>query len=133
MIVNVITIVLLFLPFRYHRLFQQGFKLVTFYRDCAKFWTQLINGKEHILKEPRTTATASSCPSQETLDILTQGTIEVKAKNTCGGDVACILSLLATNKVRKSSAQKMIPNFLYSDPEMIANIFLMLASYCETL
>ena len=45
---------------------------------------------EQQLSQPSNTAT-DSCP----------GSLEVNSKNTCGGDVACFLSLLATNKVRK--------------------------------
>ena len=45
---------------------------------------------EQQLSQPSNTAT-DSCP----------GSLEVNSKNTFGGDVACFLSLLATNKVRK--------------------------------
>lgn len=73
-----------------------GFKLVTFYRDCALFWKQLVNGEQHILNHPRT----SNRQTEQTAEILTPGTMEFRATQTLGGHVACILSLLATNKVR---------------------------------
>lgn len=73
-----------------------GFKLVTFYRDCALFWKQLVNGEQHILNNPRT----NNRQTEQTAEILTPGTMEFRATQTLGGHVACILSLLATNKVR---------------------------------
>ncbi|XP_020617739.1 general transcription factor 3C polypeptide 1-like isoform X2 [Orbicella faveolata] len=78
----------------YHRLFMNGFKLVTFYRDCAHFCKQLINGEQHTFIDPMT----SKSPTEETTEAFTPGTIELRPTRTIGGHVACILSLLATNK-----------------------------------
>ncbi|KAL9959941.1 hypothetical protein ACROYT_G033320 [Oculina patagonica] len=77
----------------YHRLFMHGFKLVTFYRDCAHFWKQLVRGEQHTLNYPETSKT------EQTTETLTPGTIEFRPARTLGGHVACVLSLLATNKV----------------------------------
>lgn len=90
----IITIFLFFPFLRYHRLFMHGFKLVTFYRDCAHFWKQLVRGEQHTLNYPETSKT------EQTTETLTPGTIEFRPARTLGGHVACVLSLLATNKVR---------------------------------
>ena len=87
---------MLLFSLRYHRLFMNGFKLVTFYRDCAHFCKQLINGEQHRFNDPMT----SKSLTEETIEAFTPGTIELKPARTIGGHVACILSLLATNKVR---------------------------------
>ena len=74
-----------------------GFKLVTFYRDCACFWKQLITGQQHSLNYSET---SKSTTEQTTETLITPGTIEFRPPHTLGGHVACVLSLLTTNKVR---------------------------------
>ena len=85
------------LLYRYHRLFLHGFKLVTFYRDCAHFWKQLVKGEQHKVNDPEA---SDNKLEQTTAATLTPGTIEFRQSRTLGGHVACVLSLLATNKVR---------------------------------
>ena len=77
----------------------------TLSKNCANFWTQLVKGEQHTLQESSISdsSSSSSNASQQT-DNLTPGTIEVKPKSIHGGHVACILALLATNKVRKFAA-----------------------------
>lgn len=115
--------------FRYHRLFLQSVKLATLKREFEHFWSQLVRGEQHTLQGPKkcssssssglengpSTSISTSCCSssgetdgrstssssnQQPPENRTPGTIEVKPKCTLGGHVACILSLLAINKVR---------------------------------
>lgn len=79
----------------YHRFFMHGFKFVTFYRDCAHFWKQLIKGEQHNFNKPEDSDTRME---QRTAS-LTPGTIAFKQSRALGGHVACILSLLTTDKL----------------------------------
>ncbi|XP_022784579.1 general transcription factor 3C polypeptide 1-like [Stylophora pistillata] len=79
----------------YHRFFMHGFKFVTFYRDCAHFWKQLIKGEQHKFNKPEDSDTRME---QRTAS-LTPGTIVFKQSRALGGHVACILSLLTTDKL----------------------------------
>ena len=73
-----------------------GFKLVTFYRDCAHFWKQLVSGEQHTLNYDET----SKSKTEQATKTFTPGTIEFRPPQTLGGHVACVLSLLTTNKVK---------------------------------
>lgn len=73
-----------------------GFKLVTFYRDCAHFWKQLVSGEQHTLNHDET----SKSKTEQATKTFTPGTIEFRPPQTLGGHVACVLSLLTTNKVK---------------------------------
>lgn len=80
-----------------------GFKLVTFYRDCAGFWKQLITGQQHSLNYSET----SKSTTEQTTESTPAGTIEFRPPHTLGGHVACVLSLLTTNKVRTNKENVM--------------------------